>query len=58
MTTVAQNAENMLEAYGEAYVKVTELETVDDIRDIIRSQMSEIRVAHQKLEALSTAYSG
>jgi uncharacterized protein (TIGR02284 family) len=53
LAEVTQDAENILEAYGEAMGE----DLPDDARDLIRQHMSQIHVNHEKLSALSAAYS-
>ncbi|MEJ2748407.1 MAG: PA2169 family four-helix-bundle protein [Anaerolineae bacterium] len=52
LAEVAQDAEKILEAYGEAMGK----DLPDDARDLIRQHMSQINVNHEKLSALSAVY--
>jgi uncharacterized protein (TIGR02284 family) len=52
LTTVAQDANNVLEAYGEAMG----MDLPDTVRELIRNHMSEARLAYKKLSALSAAY--
>ena len=52
LAEVAQDAAKVVEAYGE----VISSDLSDAHREIVRGQMSESRLAHKKLAALSTAY--
>lgn len=52
LSEVAKDAETALEAY----VEVMGVNLIDDTREIVRKQMSEVRIAHKKLSALSAAY--
>ena len=52
LAEVAQDAEKLLEAYGEAMGE----DMPDDARDLIRKHMSQMHVNHEKLSSLSAAY--
>jgi uncharacterized protein (TIGR02284 family) len=52
LAEVAQDAENILIAYGEAMSK----DIPEDARQLIRNHISDVRLAHKKLSALSVAY--
>jgi uncharacterized protein (TIGR02284 family) len=52
LAEVAQDAEKVLEAYGEAMGE----ELPDDARDLIRKHLSQAHLAHEKLSALSAVY--
>lgn len=52
LAEVAQDAEQILVAYGEAMTK----DIPDEARQLIRTHLTDVRLAHKKLSAMSTAY--
>ena len=52
LAEVAEDIDSVLKAYGEAMAA----NLTDDARDLVRKQMSETRLTHEKLSGLSAAY--